>query len=336
MGNFRFIPVQIQLNENAIREALTKADSTKINTEVQLLRTGKFADTFGELEITKAMLKSMVKNFENDVRGVDLMIDYSHESHDIAAGWINKAFLMANDTELWVQVEWTPKAIERLAQKEFRYLSAEFSLDFEDNESLEKFGPTLFGAGLTNRPFVKNMQPAVTLTENQGENDMELDELKKKVADLEASNKKLSEEKESLEGEVKKAEESDVEKEKVELVAKVETLEAEKKELEDKAVLAEKVSAFEKLVEAGKAVPAQKDSYLSGDTVKFAELSQEVNTESKGTGEAPKADSDPIEEVMKLAEKALTEKRAPDMGKAISLVLRENPKLEKEYNKGEK
>ncbi len=137
---------------------------------IQILRCGAFfhPDYETPIEITTEFLESMVQNFSSDVRGVDLAIDYSHDSEDIAAGWIKKLFVDSTGQELWADVEWTPSAQKRLADKEFRYLSADFSFNYQDNETLQTFGPTLFGAGLTNRPFVKNMAPALELTEGKG------------------------------------------------------------------------------------------------------------------------------------------------------------------------
>jgi hypothetical protein len=42
-------------------------------------------------------------------------------------------------------------------------------LDYKDNEGGTAYGPTLMGAGLTNRPFVKEMQPIVQLADGKSD-----------------------------------------------------------------------------------------------------------------------------------------------------------------------
>ncbi len=58
------------------------------------------------------------------------------------------------------------------------------SIDFTDNhqdvESLETFGPLLYGFALTNRPFVKGMKPVVQLSD-----DAEVPELSEKPRESE-------------------------------------------------------------------------------------------------------------------------------------------------------
>lgn len=139
---------------------------SKVSEDIQLFRTGTFFhDEYGEFQITPEMLSKMLSNFEANVRGVDLAIDYKHDSHDIAAGWIKSLFLSQDGNELWAKVNWTPKGSTVLTEKEFRYISPEFTYDYQDNESLKKFGPTLLGAGLTNRPTIKKMDAVVELAE---------------------------------------------------------------------------------------------------------------------------------------------------------------------------
>lgn len=330
MKRFKSLPIEIKLNENAIREALTKSDQTRIEYEVQLLRTGLFYHpAFGEMDITKSMLESMVKNFEDEVRGVDLAIDYSHDSHDIAAGWVQGLTLREENgrTELWAIVEWTPKGVKRLADKEFRYLSADFTLDYQDNETLKTFGPTLLGAGLTNRPFVKNMQPAVTLTEGEKGQNMSVDELKKQVSDLQDKNQALSDEL----AELKKV---DYEAQLAEKDKAIEKKDEQIKELVSAKELSEKEKAFDKLLAEGKAVPAQKDAYLKGDMVKFAELFVPVNSKESGNDSKDGAkDEDYSAKVHKLAEEKQAKEKGLGFSQAVSMVLKENKDLSEKYMK---
>lgn len=138
---------------------------------IQIARVGTFSHPdYGTFTIDNATLASMKKNFDEGTRGVDLALDYSHENLDEAAAWFKALDLRADGKELWAQMLWTPKGKDVVASKEFRYISPEFTFNYEDNEpdqtgKKKSFGPTLLGAGLTNRPCIKNMNPVVQLTE---------------------------------------------------------------------------------------------------------------------------------------------------------------------------
>lgn len=136
--------------------------------DIQLFRVGTFYHPeYGKFDITPEALKAMETNFKNKIRGIDIAIDYKHDSEDIAAGWIKELYLSSDGKELWAKVDWTPKGSQVLGEKEFRYISPDFTFNYQDNESLKKFGPVLLGAGLTNRPTIKNMEPVVQLSEFQ-------------------------------------------------------------------------------------------------------------------------------------------------------------------------
>jgi len=154
-------------------------------TTVQLIRTGDFSQYGEKIIITEETLREFKLNFDRRVRRVDIAVDYFHESYSDAAGWIKEIELRNNDTELWINVEWTSKAKQKILDKEIRYISADFSLHYEDSETKEEFGATLYGAGLTNRPYVKDMQ--AILHENQ-----KLNEDKKMSTSFEDIMKSLS------------------------------------------------------------------------------------------------------------------------------------------------
>ena len=315
------------------------------------MRVGTFfSDENGKLNITKDMLQNMVKNFSERVRGVDLAIDYKHEADDVAAGWIKRLYLLNDDKELWATVKWTPKGSRILADKEFRYLSADFHLDFKHNETKKTHGPTLFGAGLTNRPVIKDMEPVFELSEDKG---IKMDK-DKQIADLMAeveSLKKSQEAKPEMEiaAEVApaveaaapapvaedKAEPSEMEKENADLKQKLAAYEASNKKLNEEKKLAEQTTAFNKLFAEGRAVEAQRAHFMSGDTVKFAESAAVVNMQGNGSSvDAPViapafTRDEAILEVEKLAH-ALKESRGlKTIGAAQSIVLSEHPELHK-------
>ena len=82
------------------------------------------------------------------------------------------------------RVDWTPNGEKILAEKEFRYLSAEFDVDYTDNETPDiSHGTVLLGAGLTNRPVIKRMDAVITLSENS----LQRDKMKTETKEIETT-----------------------------------------------------------------------------------------------------------------------------------------------------
>jgi hypothetical protein len=139
----------------------------KTQSWVTVTRTGSFSDPrYGKFDITKAMLLSMVKNFEAKVYGQDIFIDVSHRPDNGAAGKV--LALKVEGDRLRALVEWTPYGIDAIKNKGYVYLSAEFHDNWQDNESGQPHGCTLLGAGLTVRPVIKKLDP-VMLAEVSGD-----------------------------------------------------------------------------------------------------------------------------------------------------------------------
>lgn len=138
----------------------------KRSSVVTITRTGKFTDPrYGEFEISRAMLQSMVRNFESRAYGQDIFVDVAHEPANGAAAEIKQ--LMIEGDRLRARVEWTDFGVSAVKSRGFRYLSAEYHENFVDNESGATHGPTLLGAGLTVRPAIKRLDP-VQLSESTG------------------------------------------------------------------------------------------------------------------------------------------------------------------------
>ena len=141
-----------------------RALAEKRTAVVTITRAGKFYDPrYGEFEITRDMLLSMVKNFEADVYGQKIVLDLAHKPQDGAAGFFRKLFLDGN--KLRGEVEFTEYGVEAVTQRGFIYVSAEFTENYIDNEARKEHGPTLLGAALTPRPVIKRLDP-VQLSED--------------------------------------------------------------------------------------------------------------------------------------------------------------------------
>jgi len=125
---------------------------------VQIFRLGRWNHPrYGKLEFTDEIFDGMVKNFNDNIRKVDLAIDSEHQPEKGACAWIKK--LENRDGGLWALVEWTRWGLELVEQGLFRYLSGDFDYEWKDEESGKKYQNVLFGAALTNRPFIKGMSP---------------------------------------------------------------------------------------------------------------------------------------------------------------------------------
>ncbi|MBF0300597.1 MAG: hypothetical protein HQK51_17925 [Oligoflexia bacterium] len=296
---FRSIPFEIFCSEN---EEKKKPDNI-----IQVLRTGTFHNTFfnESLVISSEVLASMIKNFSSKIRGIDPMIDFAHRSDLEAAAWIKNLFTKNDNQELWAEVEWTEVGEAAIEKKLYRYISADFSFNYRDNETLKDHGPTLFGAALTNRPFVKNMQP-VQLSEqninNSGEATTmnELEELKKENLELKNQINDFSKKMELLQKQIQ---------------------------------LTEKKSEFDKLLSEGKVCPAQLEAFITGDIRAFAEKAMPINFKAVGHGRTDDNENVDVDvTVMRLAEEKMKQDSKLPLNKAISLVLHENKDLTEKYN----
>lgn len=300
--------------------------------QIQIMRTGTFHDPrYKKFTLDKAVLASIKKNFDARVRGVDIAIDLNHDPDHLAAAWFKELDLRNDGEEIWAKVDWTPRGEKVLSQKELRYFSPEFHPDYEDNESLQKFGPTLLGGGLTNRPVIKGMQPAIQLAEfKKGEDPMtpeQIAEYEEMKQACEAAGMTVAEMVQKM---------SQLEKQNTDLQGAVQANEATLK-------LSEKKSAFDKMLTAGKACEAQREAFMSDDMVKFAELQKPLNLSEAGHGSAthegaaegldPKSKTPAQDRVLALAEEKRQKNKDLDAGDAISLVLSEHSDLRAQYER---
>lgn len=240
-----------------------------------------FHVNYGPVEITKDDLLSFKNNFENNVVGVDLSIDFDHETRE-AAGWVKDVFLNEDGTVLYGAVRWTPKGALALSNREFRYFSPEFNRNYVHPHTGAEHGPTLLGGGLVNRPFLK--MDAIVSLKNQKEGDTHVDtikmsEHKAKVTELEKeiSDLKLSE------NTAKSALNT--------LKDKHSALEAEVTQLKEDKAKKEKEAKHNQLFNEGKINKAQLDALNEGkDLIDVLSLSEKMNTKPAGNDGKPATD----------------------------------------------
>jgi len=118
---------------------------------------------YGEMDFSEDALKGYAASVTKRTLGtVDPVIDYDHQMYDgIAAGWVKGARVQAakqpNDG-LQLLVEWTDDAKKKIIAKEYKYFSPTFTTLWTDQHGKEHKN-VIFGGGLTNRPYLKNLVP---------------------------------------------------------------------------------------------------------------------------------------------------------------------------------
>lgn len=315
---FQTPAIAIQLDESVGSD---KSVLKKAPAKLQILRTGSFNHPlYGNFEIQNADLQSMKDNADKNIRKCDMALDYGHDSGGPAAAWLSELTLSDDGkggSALFGVPSWTPNGAECVQNGDYKYVSADMMFEYQDAETGIKYGPTLLGAALTNRPFIKGME-AAQLSEGKGNQVNELETAKAKIVELEASIKGLSDKNAEILAQLS------------EKVKAIELSEIKTKELE-------RNGAFDKMLSEGKVCEAQRAPFMANDMAKFAELAKVVKLAEGGNGSAANASTeikdsaDAQAKVLVLAETLVKEKKIP-MKAAISQVLSENKELAKAYH----
>lgn len=321
-------------------------------SKTQIFKMGTFDHPwYGIMEFTDEVFDTFIKNFNDNVRGIEIQANYGHASYDEAAGWIKS--IEKDGEKLYANIEWTEEAAAKIRAKKWKYISPEFDLAYKDNETGTLYGATIIGVALTNIPFLKGMDAVssqlnelddeqvtrfMELVKNEKDDTMKLEEL------LEAL-KNLSEGDKAQVAAALNVSAAQTEGDK--------TLSEENKRLKAELEKNQREMKFNELLTEQKVVPAQKDAYLKGDMAKFAELSMKVHLDEEGTGENPSddevadgekddADKAPDEvdakdadeaqdKVNELAEKLRKDDNTISYADAVRKTLRDYPKLAKQY-----
>ena len=137
-----------------------KFDDATLSSWIQLMPLGSYKHVMhGQIDITPEKVQKFEDNFRKNVRGITLDVDYDHKAHDgKAAGWIQDIQNRGFDG-LWGLVKWTQPAYQSLKAGEYKYFSPEFQDEWEHPQSAQTFENVLFGGAITNRPFLKDIQP---------------------------------------------------------------------------------------------------------------------------------------------------------------------------------
>jgi phage I-like protein len=128
------------------------------STWIQAMPIGEYEHpVHGKISFTPERVKQFAQGVKEKWRGQELDIDYDHKAKDgAAAGWVKDA--EGRDDGLWILVEWTKDAYQKLKDKAYRYFSPEF-VAWEHPKTKTKYKDVLLGGALTNRPFLKDILP---------------------------------------------------------------------------------------------------------------------------------------------------------------------------------
>ncbi len=125
---------------------------------IQIMKTGEWQHPkLKQIRITQDDLAQFADNFKRRVRGVDLAVDVSHNPDAGAVAWFKD--VRAEGDKLMAQVDWTPEGANLVKTGKYRYFSPEFMFQWTDPATGQTHKNVLLGGGLTNRPFLKNMEP---------------------------------------------------------------------------------------------------------------------------------------------------------------------------------
>jgi phage I-like protein/cation transport regulator ChaB len=274
----------VKASENFYYISLSEAEN--LPNQIEIMRTGKWKHpVYENLEITGNTIDCIIKNFEDNVRGVDISFDLEHgetNHKSEAVCWVKK--LIKKGSSLLAEIDWTDFGKEKVKSKSFRYFSPEFKFTYTDAETGKTYNNVLFGGALTNRPFIKHMSP-IMLSEEINSIDLNSDLYSPCIKDNEKGdngmNKKLLEalklSETSTELEIETAVNKMIEDSKKlsEISAENETLKAEKKTLEDekKTLEADKTALTTKLNEAiGSKSTAEQEIVKLNESIKNINL----------------------------------------------------------------
>jgi len=140
---------------------------------IKILPLGNVVSRKGPFKVDQEGFKVMLEHFKD--RKLDVVIDYEHQTLEgteaPAAGWIKDIEL--TDEGVMAKVEWTNKAKEYLANKEYRYLSPVIFKRKSDGRAI-----MLHSVALTNTPAIDGMEPIINSLNNDLEGGFEMEFLK--------------------------------------------------------------------------------------------------------------------------------------------------------------
>lgn len=173
---------QVVLESSSIG-ATTAPDDASVPTRILIAPHGEVHSASGSFVVDDESIDATIAAFE--AHGTDLPIDYEHQTlggsyssptgQAPAAGWIKALKRISpgsvsdgNDgvtlePGLWAEVSWTDEAREKLARREYRYVSPVALVRRSDRRLVG-----IHSVALTNKPAIMGMRPVVNRDEPAG------------------------------------------------------------------------------------------------------------------------------------------------------------------------
>ena len=165
-----------------------------------LLPVGEFYDKrYGRVSITPAKVQQMAENF-GKCPAYEVPVKLGHEQGAKSPGKVIAAAAKPEGLEITMMVD--AETAQAINDKQYRYMSAEYDEDYHDKKTGEKVGAVLLGAALVNQPahpyvaplkLADDVSPEIK-TERKDDVMAEVDELRKRVSDLELQLKQAQDE----------------------------------------------------------------------------------------------------------------------------------------------
>jgi len=311
---------------------------------IQLAKTGEFKHWSGKkLDLSREMFESFSANLT--AAGGEVPVNLLHPDLRATQGQTVPATdfravgriveLRFDEDKLEARVVWTDEGRDLVRSGSFRHISPEIALKYRTDDG-RQIGPTLVGAALTNRPFLRGM--AALAATQQAATIAEEDEMNEKTLALVAS--KLGVEPgdqtallTALDERIDAA---------TTVVSAESTLAETRKrviELEGREAMREATSFVNGLLEDGKIVPAQRETATKlaladlGQAREFFRDAEPVlSFEEKGVpAGGGSRESIPADELDKRARKAMTETDGLTYAAACDKVMADDPNLASAY-----
>lgn len=140
----------------------TEADNSDGVVWVDAFKKGTWVDPrYGDTIVDDDMFNNIIKNFNDNVRGVEIGVDFQH-GKDVAkgnkaAGWIKQ--LRAVGDKIQAAISFTEEAKAEIKDRQWRYFSPQWEDDYTHSEGGAKHKHVLLMGSLTNAPVFKGMAP---------------------------------------------------------------------------------------------------------------------------------------------------------------------------------
>lgn len=143
-------------------ELITKWKQFKAwdKVEIQIMRSWEWNHSqYGKVKVDSKVIDEVVTNFNDNKRGIDLVVDENHEPDHKALALFKEIYKKWSDA-LFASLELTTKGAKLLSEWAYMYFSPEIIFwPKRDEETGELVSNLLTWGAFTNRPFFKKMSP---------------------------------------------------------------------------------------------------------------------------------------------------------------------------------